>query len=111
MDIKQEDSIESVNNDLKAENERAEQLAKRTNFEVMGQELLHSIYKNLVDDEDSVRIDVMVGEQTTVFELRVARSDLGRVIGKKGQIATAVRKILNSFATKHRKRAVLEIVE
>ena len=53
----------------------------------------------------------MVGEKTTVLELRVAKEDLGKVIGKQGKTARAMRTILNANATKLKKRAVLEIIE
>ena len=53
----------------------------------------------------------MVGDKTTVLELRVAKEDLGKVIGKQGKTARAMRTILNANATKLKKRAVLEIIE
>jgi hypothetical protein len=64
-----------------------------------------------VDDSDSVRVSEVEGESVTVIELRVASGDLGKVIGKQGRTARALRTILNANATKLRKRAVLEIVE
>ena len=51
------------------------------------------------------------GEKTTVLELRVAKDDLGKIIGKQGETALAIRTILNATATKLKKRAVLEIIE
>ncbi|HXG03572.1 MAG TPA: KH domain-containing protein [Candidatus Binatia bacterium] len=74
-------------------------------------ELVETIAKALVDDVDSVRVSEVEGENVTVIELRVAQSDLGKVIGKQGRTARAIRTILNAYATKLKKRAVLEIIE
>jgi predicted RNA-binding protein YlqC (UPF0109 family) len=73
--------------------------------------LVETIARALVDDMDSVRVAEVEGEHVTVIELRVAQEDLGKVIGKQGRTARAIRTILNANATKLRKRAVLEIVE
>jgi hypothetical protein len=74
-------------------------------------ELVETIARALVDDVDSVRVSEVEGENVTVIELRVAQSDLGKVIGKQGRTARAIRTILNAYATKLKKRAVLEIIE
>ena len=74
-------------------------------------ELLEVMIRALVDLPDQVRISEIVGEQTTVFELVVAKEDLGKVIGKQGKTAKALRTILTAASTKLRKRSVLEIVE
>jgi predicted RNA-binding protein YlqC (UPF0109 family) len=74
-------------------------------------ELVEYMAKALVDDSDSVNVTEVEGERVTVIELRVAPGDLGKVIGKQGRTARALRTILNANATKLRKRAVLEIVE
>lgn len=74
-------------------------------------ELIEYIAKGLVDYPDEVKVTEVVGEKTTVVELRVARDDLGKVIGKQGRTARAMRTILNAAATKMKKRAVLEILE
>lgn len=74
-------------------------------------ELLECMIRALVDVPDQVRISEIVGEQTTVFELVVAKEDLGKVIGKQGKTAKALRTILTAASTKLRKRSVLEIVE
>lgn len=74
-------------------------------------ELIEMIAKALVDVPDQVQVDEVVGEQTTVVELKVAKEDLGKVIGKQGRTATAMRTILNAAATKLKKRCVLEIIE
>jgi len=75
------------------------------------QELVEHLAKALVDETDAVNVTQLEGERTTVIELRVAQGDLGKVIGKQGRTARAIRTILNAHATKMRKRAVLEIVE
>jgi uncharacterized protein len=74
-------------------------------------ELLECMIRALVDLPDQVRISEIAGEQTTVFELVVAKEDLGKVIGKQGKTAKALRTILTASSTKLRKRSVLEIVE
>jgi uncharacterized protein len=74
-------------------------------------ELVEVMAKALVDDSDNVNVTEVEGERVTIIELRVAPGDLGKVIGKQGRTARALRTILNANATKLRKRAVLEIVE
>lgn len=73
--------------------------------------LLDTMIRALVDIPDQVKIHEIVGEQTTVFELMVEKSDLGKVIGKQGKTAKALRTILTAASTKLRKRSVLEIIE
>ena len=70
-----------------------------------------TMVKALVDKPDEVSLREVEGEKTTVLELRVAKEDLGKVIGKQGKTAKATRTILNATATKLKKRAVLEIIE
>ncbi len=74
-------------------------------------DLIHYVTKALVDMPDEVSVNEIVGEQTTVIELRVDKSDLGKVIGKQGRTARALRVILNAASTKLKKRSVLEIIE
>ncbi|MFQ5481701.1 MAG: KH domain-containing protein [Nitrospinaceae bacterium] len=74
-------------------------------------DLIFEIAKALVDFPDKVEVMEVVGEKTTVLELRVAKEDLGKVIGKQGKTARAMRTLLNAIATKLKKRAVLEIIE
>ena len=74
-------------------------------------DLINVIAKALVDFPDQVEIKEVVGEKNSVLELRVAQEDLGKVIGKQGKTARAMRTILNANATKLKKRAVLEIIE
>jgi hypothetical protein len=74
-------------------------------------ELIRYMAQALVDQPDLVQISEIVGEQTSVIELRVAKEDLGKVIGKQGRTAKAMRTILSAASTKLRKRTVLEIIE
>jgi len=74
-------------------------------------ELLEAMAKALVDHPDQVIVNQIDGEQTTVLELRVAQEDLGKVIGKQGRTARAIRTILGAAGMKLRKRFVLEILE
>ena len=74
-------------------------------------ELIQYVSKALVDMHEEVTVNEIVGEQTTVVELKVDKSDLGKVIGKQGRTARALRTILNAASTKLKKRSVLEIIE
>lgn len=74
-------------------------------------ELIKYIAQALVDSPDKVEVTEVMGEQTSVIELRVAKEDLGKVIGKQGRTAKAIRTILSAASTKIHKRAVLEIIE
>ncbi len=74
-------------------------------------ELIIYIAKALVDNPDHVEVSEVEGEQTSVIELKVAKEDLGKVIGKQGRTARAMRTILSAASTKVRKRSVLEIIE
>jgi uncharacterized protein len=74
-------------------------------------ELIKYISQALVDNPDQVDVTEVIGEQTSVIELRVAKEDLGKVIGKQGRTAKAIRTILSATSAKLHKRAVLEIIE
>jgi uncharacterized protein len=74
-------------------------------------ELILTMARALVDKPDEVEVREVEGDVTAIFELRVAKGDLGKVIGKQGKTAYAMRSILNATATKLKKRAVLEIIE
>jgi predicted RNA-binding protein YlqC (UPF0109 family) len=74
-------------------------------------ELIEYIAKALVDNPDEVVVSEVVGDQTSVLELKVAKDDLGKVIGKQGRSARAMRTILSASSTKLKKRTVLEIIE
>ncbi len=74
-------------------------------------ELVKYIAKALVDNPEEVSVNEVEGEQTSVIELRVAKGDLGKIIGKHGKTAQSIRTILSAASAKIGKRAVLEIVE
>ena len=74
-------------------------------------ELIQQIAHSLVDKPEQVFVKEVFGDQTTVIELRVAKEDLGKIIGKQGRTAQAIRSILNASSAKLHKRAVLEILE
>jgi len=80
-------------------------------MEVDMKSLIEEIAKALVDKPEEVAVGEVNGEKTTVFELRVATSDLGKVIGKQGKTARSMRTILSAAGTKLGKRCVLEILE
>jgi predicted RNA-binding protein YlqC (UPF0109 family) len=74
-------------------------------------ELVEAIAKALVDDPDQVQVRAVEGEQVTVLELRVAPTDLGKVIGRQGRTAKSIRTILGAAGMKVKKRLTLEILE
>jgi predicted RNA-binding protein YlqC (UPF0109 family) len=74
-------------------------------------DLIEFVVKALVDDPSEVKITEINGDKITLFELRVSKGDIGKVIGKKGRTAGAIRTILNAVSTKQGKRAELEIIE
>jgi predicted RNA-binding protein YlqC (UPF0109 family) len=73
-------------------------------------DLIEYIAKALVDTPEEVAVSEVEGEMTSVIELKVAKGDLGKVIGKQGRTARAMRTILSAASTKGKKRAVLEIL-
>ena len=73
--------------------------------------LVEAMAKALVDFPDKVELTEVAGEQTTVFELRVAKEDLGKIIGREGRTARSMRTIIGAASNKIKKRAVLEILE
>lgn len=77
----------------------------------MGKDLVEYIAKSLVDDPDGVMVNVVEGEKSTILELKVSDEDIGKVIGKNGRIAKAIRIILSAASTKTGKRVVLEILD
>ena len=74
-------------------------------------DLINYIAQALVDHPDQVTVSEIEGSQTSVLELKVAKEDLGKVIGKQGRTARAMRTILSAASAKVKKRTVLEIVE
>ncbi|OHD12531.1 MAG: RNA-binding protein [Spirochaetes bacterium GWB1_48_6] len=77
----------------------------------MEKELVEYIAKTLVDDPSGVTVNQIEGEKSTILELKVAAGDIGKVIGKHGRIAKAVRTVLSAAATRGGKRVVLEILD
>jgi len=74
-------------------------------------DLVEYIARALVDDPEQVSVEEAAGQKTTVYKLRVANQDIGKVIGKDGRTARSIRAVLSAAAAKAHKRAVLEIVE
>jgi predicted RNA-binding protein YlqC (UPF0109 family) len=74
-------------------------------------ELIKHIAQSLVDNPDKVEVTEVIGEQASVIELRVAKEDMGKVIGKQGRTAQSIRTILSAASAKVHKRAGLEILE
>jgi uncharacterized protein len=74
-------------------------------------DLIEYMAKALVDQPDQVQVSEVEGGKTSVIELCVAKEDLGKVIGKQGRTARAIRTILSAASTRVRKRSVLEIIE
>lgn len=74
-------------------------------------EIIRTIVQALVDEPDNVSVTEIIGDHTLILELKVAKTDLGKVIGKKGRTADALRTILSAVSAKEKKRTVLEIVD
>jgi len=74
-------------------------------------DLIEFIAKSLVDNPDRVAVTELQGERTAIYELRVHPDDLGKVIGKQGRTARAIRTLVSAAATKQNKRAMVEIME
>jgi predicted RNA-binding protein YlqC (UPF0109 family) len=77
----------------------------------MEKDLVEYIAKSLVDDPGQVAVHVVEGEKSTILELRVAGEDIGKVIGKHGRIAKAIRTVLQAAVAKSGKHTVLEILD
>lgn len=77
----------------------------------MEKDLVEYIVKSLVDEPDKVDINVIEDEKSTVLELRVGPDDIGKVIGKHGRIAKAMRSVLQAATAKSGRRAILEILD
>lgn len=74
-------------------------------------DLVEHLAKILVEDPDSVTVDEKVEDDVTIYELKVAESDLGRVIGRDGRIAKAMRTIVRSAAARRGEKATIEIID
>jgi predicted RNA-binding protein YlqC (UPF0109 family) len=79
--------------------------------ETILKELIELIIKGIVDNPDKVEINEIIGEKSSIFEVRVDSSDIGKVIGRQGRNIKSIRTIVNAAAQKDDKRVVLEIVE
>ena len=73
-------------------------------------EVIDLIIKSLVDDTDAVEINAVEGEKSVVYEVKVAESDMGKVIGKEGKIARAIRTLAKALAAKEQKRVTIEFI-
>lgn len=74
-------------------------------------EILNTIIASLVDDKDAVEINEINGTQSVVFEVKVAESDMGKIIGKQGRIAKSIRTVMKAVANKEHKKATVEFIE
>lgn len=74
-------------------------------------EILEVIIKNLVTDTESVSINEIEGQQSIVYEIKVAENDMGKVIGKEGNVAKAIRAIIKAVAAKEHKRVTVEFID
>jgi len=74
-------------------------------------DLLVTIAKSLVDNPDEVSVTEVEGEKSIILELKVAKDDMGKVIGKQGRIAKAIRTVMKAAAVKEEKRVVVEIIQ
>jgi len=73
-------------------------------------EVLETIIENLVDDKTSISINEIEGEKSVVFEVKVAESDMGKIIGKQGKIAQSIRSIMKAVSAKEHKRVSVEFL-
>ena len=74
------------------------------------EELLKIIISNLVDNKDAVEITRKDDEKTTTFEVKVAKEDMGKVIGKQGRLAKSIRTVMKSVASKEHKKVLVEFI-
>jgi uncharacterized protein len=72
--------------------------------------LIEYLVKNLVDEPEHVEVTEVPGEEATTYEVRVAQNDLGKVIGKQGRIANALRTVAKASAMKHKRKVYVEII-
>jgi hypothetical protein len=84
--------------------------AKKNNRRKIMKELLEYLAKSLVDNPDEVQVKLLEAEKTVVLELRVSPEDMGKIIGKQGRIAQAIRTVIRAAAVKEGKRVVVEII-
>ena len=77
----------------------------------MEKELVEFVVKSLVDVPEEVSVNVIEGEKSTILELKVAQEDVGKVIGKQGRIAKAIRAVVKAAASKEEKKVIVEIMQ
>ena len=73
-------------------------------------EIFETIISNLVDDKDAIDIKEIAGEKTTVFEVKVAENDMGKVIGRQGVIAKSIRNVMQAVASREKKKVSVEFI-
>ena len=73
-------------------------------------EILETIIRNLVDNKDEIEIKELDGEKTIIFEVKVAESDMGKIIGKQGKIAHSIRTIMKAVASREHKKVSIEFM-
>lgn len=73
-------------------------------------DILETIIKNLVSEKEQVSINQIDGEKSVVFEVKVADGDMGKVIGKEGRVAKAIRTVIKAVAAKEQKRVTVEFI-
>jgi predicted RNA-binding protein YlqC (UPF0109 family) len=86
-------------------------LANNHPLATMIAQLVETIVRHIVEHQDSISINVVEGSTVIIVELKVHKDDLGKVIGKEGNMAWAIRTILSNAATRMKKKAILQIVE
>ena len=88
-------------------------ILKKAESEILNimKEILQTIIENLVDDKASVSINEVEGEKSIVFEVKVAETDMGKIIGKQGKIAQSIRSIMKAVASKEHKRVSVEFLD
>ena len=74
-------------------------------------DLLETIVKSLVEEKEEVKINEIQGQTAIVYEVRIAQEDMGKVIGKQGRVATAIRTIIKAIASKEQKRVTIEFIQ
>lgn len=73
-------------------------------------EILETIIRNLVEKQDEVSINEIIGEKSVVYEVKVAETDMGKIIGKQGKVAKSIRTIIKAVASKEEKRVTIEFI-
>ena len=73
-------------------------------------DILETIIKNLVSDKDAISVNEIEGEKSIIFEVKVAESDMGKIIGKEGRVAKAIRTVVKAVAAKEEKRVTIEFI-